>query len=217
MRLRRFLAAFVSTLALSAAASAQQDDPLLNQFLRNELGEDSGPSSGFLSPTGRFRFRVPGGFELQEGDDPDTLAFNGQSSGYATKLVIRRISVTPGASSSQLMLTTRDRFQQRLPNFTVLKQGTTKIAGRQCARLIGRYDYQGNKGYPQIIENGFVVDGGDGFIIHMEVEEAGYTYAARELAGVYKSFRTIPPPAAAPVAPPAPAGADATKKPSKKP
>lgn len=214
---RRISLAIALAAALCATPTlAQDNNPLLDQFLRNELGEDNGPSQGFLSPTGRFRFRVPGGFEQQENTDPDTLVFNGQSSGYPTKLIIRRIGVTPGASSSQLMLTTRDRFTQKLPNFTVLKQGQTKIAGRACATLTGRYDYQGNKGYPQIIENGFVIDGGDGFIIHLEVEEAGYNYAIRELAGVYKTFKTIPPPAAAPVAPPSSPPGDAPKDAPKK-
>jgi hypothetical protein len=205
----RFQLAF-SLISVTSIAHAQ--NPVLDQILRNEVMDDQG-SSGFLSPTGRFRFRVPSSFELEEHKDPDTLIFNGQVSGYPAKLIIRRISVTPGASSTQLLLTTRDRFLQRLPHFTVLKQGTAKIAGRLCATLIARYDYQGNKGYPQIIENGYVVDGGDGFIIHIEVQEAAYQYAAREIADIYKTFRTIPPPAAAPVAPPP---QDLTKK-SKKP
>jgi hypothetical protein len=209
---RLFLAAVLGTLLCAGDAGAQ--NPILDQFIHNELGESNG-QGGFLSPTGRFRFRVPSGFEQEENNNPDTLMFIGQVSGYPAKLIIRRIDVTPGASSSQLMLTTRDRFLQKLPNFTVLKQGSAKIAGRACATMIGRYDYQGNKGYPQIIENGYVVDGGDGFIIHVEVQEAAYNYAAREIADIYKTFRTIAPPTAAPVAPP-PADSGA-KKPSKKP
>ncbi len=199
-------------LGTARTSFAQGQDPLLNQFIQSELDEGNGSSSGFLAPTGRFRFRVPGGFELQEGNDPDTLIWLGTVSGYNAKLVIKRISVTPGASSSQLMLTTRDRFLNKLPNFAVLKNTTFKIAHRPCAVMIARFDYQGNKGYPMIIENGYVVDGGDGYIIHMETADAGYQYAARELADVYKSFRMIPPPSAAPVAIPPSAPAPQTKK-----
>lgn len=206
--------------SFTSAVLAQGQDPLLDQFVQSELNEGNGASQGFLSPTGRFRVKIPGGFEQQEGTDPDTLIFNGQSSGYAVKLIFKRLSVTPGASSSQLMLTTRDRFLSKLANFTILKQGSAKIAGRQCATLIGRYDYQGNKGYPQIIENAYVVDGGDGFIIHFEVQEPGYTYAARDALDVYKSFKMIAPPQAEPVAPPPqtpPATSDASpKRPAKK-
>ncbi len=212
MRACSFILVLMLGFARNAAAQQQGQDPLLQQFMNSELDEGNGPSGGFLSPTGRFRLRVPGGFILQEGNDPDTLIWLGNVSGYDAKLVIKRINVTPGAASSQLMLTTRDRFLNKLPNFTVIKQTSAKIAGRACAVLIARFDYNGNKGYPMIIENGYVVDGGDGFIIHMETVENGYQYAGRELADVYKTFKMIPPPAAAPVAPPPPTAPTTTTK-----
>jgi hypothetical protein len=185
----RAMRAAVLIAAVLFALDARAEDPLLQQFLAQEMLE--GPSHGFLAPNGRYRVRVPSGFVLQEGDDPDTQIFLGQVSGVDTTIIFRRIPVTPGASSSQLLLTTRDRFLQKLPHFTVLRQNQVKIAGRKCAKLIGRYDYQGNKGYPQIVENAYVVDEADGFIIHFEIPEGLYRGFERELNDLYKSFKTV--------------------------
>ncbi len=176
----------IVTLSVCAFEAHAETDPLLQQFIGGGADHD------FVAPSGRFRVRVPSGFELQEDKDPNAVTFVGQIQGVDTVLVFRRIDVTPGASSSQLMLTTRDRFLAKLPHFTVLRQGTVKVAGRNCAKLIGRYDYQGNKGYPQIVENAYVVDGGDGFIIHMEIPEGLYRSFERDLRDVYKSFKPVP-------------------------
>jgi len=170
------------------ASEARADNPLLQQFMGNELAT---PEKGFLAPSGRFRVRIPQGFELSDESDLDTTILVGDISGQPAALIIRRIDVVPGASSSQLLLTTRDRYLAKLPHFTMLRQNAVKVAGRKCARLIGRYDYQGNKGYPQIVENAFVVDGADGFVIHMEIQEGLYKAMANELLEIYKSFRPI--------------------------
>jgi hypothetical protein len=179
----------LATMVASAEARAA-DDPLLQQFMQSESLQS--PNHGFLAPTGRFRVRLPSNFTLQESSEDDNLIFTGEIGGVDAALIVRRIDVTPGASSSQLMLTTRDRFLTKLPHFAVMRQGSVKIAGRPCAQLIGRYDYQGNKGYPQIIENAYVVDGSDGYIIHMEIPEGLYKAMAKELIDVYKSFKLVP-------------------------
>jgi hypothetical protein len=176
------------------AAEARAENPLLQQFIGEEL---SAPEKGFLAPSGRFRVRIPQGFELKDGSDLDTVILVGQIQGVDAALIVRRVDVVPGASSSQLLLTTRDRYLAKLPHYTVLRQGEVKVAGRRCAKLIGRYDYQGNKGYPQIVENAFVIDGADGFVIHMEIPEALYKSMAYELAEIYKSFKPIAAPKSA--------------------
>lgn len=200
-------AAALSTMLLMGGGAHAQVDPLLQQFSRDELSE-SGPSQGYVAPHGRFRFRAPSALELDESSDPDTLIFRGNANGNPVVMIFKRVGVTAGAQSSQLRLTTRDRFRDKLPNFTVIRQGTAKIAGRPCATMLGRYDYQGNKGYPQIVENAFIVDGAEGFIIHTEVAEPGYPYIARDIADVYKTFKTIPHPSQALVKPPPPFSAD---------
>ena len=145
----------------------------------------------------RFRVLLPDNFMLQEGTDGDTQMFKGDvGQGIFAIIVFRRLSVTPGASSAQLMLTTRDRFLDKLPSFNaMLKTATVKIAQRNCAWMIARYDFQGNRAYAQIIENAYVVDGSDGFII---ISSGGprdrlERLAARDGRSVYKTFRILTP------------------------
>lgn len=181
----------------------QSDKDLLKQFILNESGT-SHREEGFLSPSGRFRVRIPK-LEQADNNDPDTITFNGETTGGTPFLLIfRRVAVTPGASPAQLMLVTRDRFIEKLPGFTVLRTSQVKIAGRTCSWMMGRYQFQGNRGYPQIVENAYVVDGADGFIIHSEIAEQQYNDIVPMLNDIYKSFKTITPQVERPVAPPPP-------------
>ena len=178
------------------------DQELLKRFILEENGQNR-REEGFLSPSGRFRVKIPNNFQQQDDKDPDTLSWMGDlGNGVPMQLIIRRVTVTPGSSPGSLLLTTRDRFQSMLPGFAVLKQQSVKIAGRSCAWMLAHYDYQGHRGFPQVIENAYIVDGGDGFIIHSEVAETDYQAAAPVLGEVYKSFRTIAPAPDKPEAPP---------------
>jgi hypothetical protein len=91
------------------------------------------------------------------------------------------------------MLNTRDGPLAKLPHFEVLRTKKVTAAGRPCINLIGRYDYEGNKGYPQIIDQTYIIDGADGFILHFEVGEPGYDALTHSIAMLQKEFAPITP------------------------
>lgn len=188
-----WLGAAPGLLCAAAEAQAQAD---LTKFLGEERLD--GSSQGFGPPSGRYRLHIPGGMEQTSDErDSDLIILEGESRGVSAKILIKRVDVTPGASSSQLMLTTRDKHLAQLPNFRTLKSYKVKIAGRQCAVLLGEYDFQGNKGYPQTVEQAYVIDGSDGFIIHLEVPSASYGDFSDRLLEIFRSFRPMSPAATA--------------------
>lgn len=172
-------------LALLQSLTITQD---LSQFWR----EDWDTTSGYKAPSGRYRVHIPTGMQAQsDPNDPDLVMLSGESRGVQMSILIKRVKVTPGAASSQLMLTTRDNHLKKLPNFEVVQTRRVKIAERQCAVLTGKYDYQANKGHPQYIEQAYIIDGGDGFIIHVEVPGYAYNEMLDRIKEIYSSFRPL--------------------------
>jgi hypothetical protein len=73
--------------------------------------------------------------------------------------------------------------------------------------LRGRYDFQGNKAYPMAIEQAYVIDGSDGFVLGMEIPYVYYNEMASRMKQLYASFAPVAPKSEAPPVPP-----PATKK-----
>lgn len=183
-------------LAILPALSITQD---LSEFYR----EDWDTTSGYKPPSGRYRVAIPSGMETQtDPSNPDMVLLSGESRGVAMSILIKRVKVTPGAASSQLMLTTRDNHLKKLPNFTVLQTRKVKIADRTCMVMTGQYDYQANKAHQQVIEQAYVVDGSDGFVIHIEVPAYAYGDIQDRVREIYQSFRPLSTTSKAPPPPP---------------
>ena len=177
--------AMLLVVAWCSVANAQD----LNQFFK---GEDWETTSSYKAPSGRYRVRIPSGMTPQtDQNDPDLVFMAGDTRGVQVSILIKRVKVTPGAAASQLMLTTRDNHLAKLPNFSVMQTRKAKIADRNCVVMTGRYDYQANKGHPQVIEQAYVIDGSDGFIIHLEVPAYAYNDVQDRIREVYESFRPL--------------------------
>jgi hypothetical protein len=188
--------ALCTLLALLWATSARAGDNFdVQQFLEQNAGENTEHEGGYHAPNGRWRMPIPSSFAISDDETtPDFVVFNGASRGFGVKLIVQRVKVVPGASSSQLMLSTRDGPLAKLPHFAVLQTKKVSAAGRPCVNLVGRYDYEGNKNFPQIVDQTYIVDGGDGFILHFEVNEAGYDSLVQRIADLQKHFTPITPP-----------------------
>jgi len=180
-------------IAVLVGASARAHAQDLSQFFE---GFNQSKTS-YEAPKGRYHLQVPGGLLLQVNeDDPDVniAIFAGEiKSNTRAQLVIKKVEVTLGAASSQLMLTTRDNYLSKLSNFTVEQIRKTRIANRTCTVLRGRYDFQGNKAYPMAIEQAYVIDGSDGFVLGMEVPYDAQSEMWERMRQVYQSFVPVRP------------------------
>lgn len=157
----------------------------------------SAAKTSYEAPKGRYHLQIPGGLLMQvdeDNPDPNMVVFAGDlKAGTRAQLVIKKVEVTPGAASSQLMLTTRDNHLNKLANFTVEQIRKTHIANRTCTVLRGRYDFQGNKAYPMALEQAYVIDGSDGFVIGMEVPYDAQGDMWERMRQVYQSFVPVRP------------------------
>ena len=185
-------AVLLFAVATAASRTAQAQD--LSQFFD---GFGASAKTNYEAPNGRYHLQVPGGLLMQvneDNPDPNIVVFSGEMrQGVQTELVVKRVDVTAGAASSQLMLTTRDNHLARLPNFTVEQVRKMRIANRTCTILRGRFDFQGNKAYPMAIEQAYVIDGTDGFVIGMEVPYEAYHDMSERMQQVYRSFVPVRP------------------------
>lgn len=167
----------------------------------------SGSKTNYEAPKGRYHMQVPGGLIMQvdeDNPDPNMVIFAGEmKAGTRAQLVVKKVEVTPGAASSQLMLTTRDNHLVKLANFTVEQIRKTHIANRICTVLRGRYDFQGNKAYPMAIEQAYLIDGSEGFVIGMEVPYDAQADMWERMRQVYQSFVPVRPRAEPVEVPPA--------------
>jgi len=187
--------------AFTSRVARAQD---LSQFFE---GFGSSGKTTYEAPNGRYHVQVPGGLLMQvdeDNPDPNMVVFAGDiRPGLRAQMVVKKVEVTAGAASSQLMLTTRDNHLAKLPNFTVEQVRKIRIANRTCTLLRARYDYQGNKQYPMALEQAYIIDGTEGFIVGMEVPYEVYGDMADRLQQVYKSFVHVRPKAAEPKGEPA--------------
>ncbi len=176
-------------LFVSASPAAAQD--IINQILHE--GNNSDSDANYHAPSGRWLVHIPYGMSAEQSDDPNMIVFSGHAQGVSAQILIKRVDVEAGAASAQLMLETRDNHLKKLPNFTVLSTRKAKIAGRNCAILLGRYDYQGNKAYPLAVEQAYVIDGSDGFVIGLEVPLGQYNDMQPRMKQIYESFQPLQP------------------------
>ena len=151
------------------------------------------PPKMWVAPGQLFSVDLPPHWKPAVGDNPHEVQIIPAGSNDA-RLYIRRIQVPRGANPLQLALRAVEDRLSKLPAFKLLKKRKMELAGQKAASVIGTYAHQGNIQYPRVIEEIYMVYGGEAFILHFDCFEPAAARYASALNKLYGSF--IPRPAA---------------------
>jgi len=157
----------------------------------------------FIAPGRLFAVQLPAGWQVALHDkDPYTVDFIAASRPGEAAMQIRRIKVPAGAHPRQLMLNAIEQRLGKLPHFKLALKRDVPIAGGRGASVLGTYAYQGNLQFPRVIEEVYVVAGGEAFILHFECFEPSAGVFVPDLERFYLSFMPRPPAIDSPYAAP---------------
>ncbi len=179
--MNRLLAAALcvaSSILGASAASAQEDDPLLQAM----SGQQSKP---FLEPEGYYMVVVPPGFDCDVRKRHVECRGN---RGHQALLVIDVIDVPPSATPEIVLLNQMDRFKKK-PHFKLVTKQKTMIDGSPAITAAFQYDYLGNVEYQVGVQALYMIRSGKQYRIHFESTLQNFALYAGDLAKLYASFK----------------------------
>lgn len=141
----------------------------------------------YVAPGRMFTAAVPPSWTVKEGKDPNEVQFYPTGPGDPV-LYVRRITVPAGADPIQLALRAIDERLSKMPFFKLLSKRRVTLAGKKAATITGAYAHQGNIQFPRAIEEVYLVNDKEAFILHFECFEHTAGRFAAQLNGFYESF-----------------------------
>lgn len=182
----RFLTLFLTLLAISPAAHAQQQD------MFSPMGAP--PQAPYIAPNRLFALNLPPGWITRTFPDrPDFVEVRMADRPGTAWLQVQRTLVAEGAKPRQMMARAVELRLKKLPHFREMLRRDVEINGVKAASVVGTYWYQGNAQYPRAVEEVYLVLGHDAYELHFECFEP-YSHAlAGDLNRLYASFVPRPP------------------------
>ena len=155
---------------------------LLGQNMQDLIGQQPKP---FIEPEGFYAVILPANFDCST--RPRHVECKGNI-GVQALLTIDVVDVPKSATVELVFMNQLDKIKKQ-PHYRLIQKGKTLIDGAHAITAAFSYDYLGNVEYSVGVQALYMVRGGKEYVIHFESRLNDFRVFARELAGLYASFK----------------------------